>query len=177
DTTLMLYSIDEDGSIVFLITPTNVDYVLLDFPIATLQDAVKSFMADRRANADKLSTLYDLILKPVADKLKTKRLMIAPDGILNYIPFAALQAPTGHYLIDDYAISLIPSATTLVLLQNRKSQGKAVSPGLVLAQPAAPGLPRLEYARTEATNVAKLLGVKPILDASEADLRQYASSA
>lgn len=177
DTTLILYSIDDGDSVVFLITPESVDAVTLDFPLAKLEETVKTFISDRRANVSALSTLYEIILKPVSDKLKTKHLMIAPDGILNYLPFAALRSPNGHDLIDDYAVSLIPSATTLVMLRDRKPQQKATSPGLVLAQPSAPDLPRLENARTEAANIAKLLGIKPILDASETDLRQHATGA
>jgi tetratricopeptide (TPR) repeat protein len=175
DTTLVLYTIGHPDSIVFLITSKTLEAVALDVTDRQIEEQVTAFASDRRANAGTLAKLYNLVVAPIADKLKTKRLIIAPDGALNYVPFAALKGDSGRSLIDDYAISMVPSATTLVLLKARKPEGSATSPGLVLAQPSAPGLPRLTNVRTEAASVAKLLGVEPILDATETDLRSKVS--
>jgi tetratricopeptide (TPR) repeat protein len=170
DTTLVLYSIDEQDSVVFLITRESVDAIMLNSPLLTLTSAVKTFTTDRQANAAILSSLYTLLIEPVIPKLKTSQLLIAPDSVLAYVPFAALQNTAGRALIDDYAITMIPSGTLLALLNGRKPQGVATNPGLVLAQADAPGLPRLQFARSEADTIAKLLGVKPVLNATVDDL-------
>lgn len=106
---------------------------------------------DYPAAAAKLS---EMILGPVAAQLGKKRLLIVADGVLQYIPFAALPAPaaTGQAspnakpakpprpiftpLIADHEIVNIPSATTLAVLRqqfgDRKPAPKAVA---VLADP------------------------------------------
>jgi CHAT domain-containing protein len=48
-----------------------------------------------------------------------KRLIIVPDGALNYLPFEALRTPLGKFMIEKYDISYIPSANVLKSLQER----------------------------------------------------------
>jgi CHAT domain-containing protein len=173
DTTLVLYAVGSPDSVVFLITADSLDAVVLEVTDSAMAEQVITFASDRRADTPVLSTLYGLIMAPIADRLTTSRLIVVPDGALNYIPFAALQSPGGRYLVDDYSISTVSSATILVMLHDR-TPVEPTSPGLVLSQPAAPGLPTLRNAPLEALNIANLLGVEPNLDASEADLSQGA---
>jgi hypothetical protein len=61
-------------------------------------------MADGRA-------LYDLLLGPAADRLAGRTtLVIVPDDALWTLPFEALMPADGRYLIEDTAITLLPSA-------------------------------------------------------------------
>ncbi len=48
-----------------------------------------------------------------------KRLIIVPDGALNYLPFEALRTPLGKFVLEKYDISYIPSANVLRSLQAR----------------------------------------------------------
>ncbi|HEX8749105.1 MAG TPA: CHAT domain-containing protein, partial [Pyrinomonadaceae bacterium] len=59
------------------------------------------------------------ILAPVAKQLSDKRLLIVGDGVLNYIPFAALPDPSGMTapLIVKHEIVSLPSASTLAVLR------------------------------------------------------------
>lgn len=60
--------------------------------------------------------LYALLIAPVAHLLDPqKRLCLVPDGCLNELPFAALVTPQGQFLVDEYALSLTPSASLFVL--------------------------------------------------------------
>lgn len=66
----------------------------------------------------------DLILGPAADKLQGKRLMIVPDGGLNYLPISALPRPNSAsddplLLTDD--VLLEPSAAALALLEAKRA--------------------------------------------------------
>ncbi len=177
DTTLIEYVLGDKNSIAFLINNQTIQTENLNVTAEQVSEQVITFASDRRANAAALAKMSDMIFSPLADKLQTKHLIIVPDGALNYVPFAALQMPNGSYLIDQYAISYVPSATTYVLLKGRKPTGAATSPGLVLAQPSAAGLPTLQNSRTEANKIATILGVKPVLDASVADLTANATGA
>jgi CHAT domain-containing protein/Tfp pilus assembly protein PilF len=184
DTTLVLYAMDSGisqsdltlnlGGVVFIVTAKTIDAVPLNFTSADVAQHLTAFAADRKTNVGELSQLYALLFAPIKDKLTTKSLVIVPDGILNYVPFAALQASDGRYVIDDYAVSTVNSATTLVLLKQRKETRKDTQ-ALIMAQPVAAGLPRLENARTEALDSAEYYSVDPFINATEDDLRQNIS--
>jgi CHAT domain-containing protein len=58
--------------------------------------------------------LYDSLLKSAEEQLAGKtKLIIAPDGILWRLPFAALQPADDRYLIEQAAISYTPSLSAL----------------------------------------------------------------
>ncbi len=54
--------------------------------------------------------LYDLLIAPVADRLgENNVLAVVPDGPLRALPFAALIAPDGRYLVQQTRLSVIPA--------------------------------------------------------------------
>jgi len=66
--------------------------------------------------------LFRLLLGKLADKLKPEqRLIIAPDGLLYYLPYETL-IHNGRYLIETHEISYIPSASVLGLLQQARAK-------------------------------------------------------
>jgi CHAT domain-containing protein/tetratricopeptide (TPR) repeat protein len=73
------------------------------------------------------------VMRPVRALLgDTRRLLIAPDGSLNLIPFAALVDEHNNYLVERYTISYLTSGRDLLRLQTSES-GK--NPPLVVANP------------------------------------------
>ena len=65
--------------------------------------------------------LYKFLLMNLEDYIigKTK-LIIMPDGILNFVPFEAMVNENGKYIVDYYQISYIQSITVWKLLKNRQ---------------------------------------------------------
>lgn len=77
---------------------------------------------------EKASSLAQMLLGPIAGQLGTKRLVIVSDGMLHYIPFEGLPAPTTWHiraearpLIVDHEIVHLPSASVLVSLRQRNA--------------------------------------------------------
>ncbi len=66
----------------------------------------------------RLISLHESIIKPI-NHLESQ-IIISPDGVLNYIPFAALVDENSEFLISKHAISYINSATLLQELQRKK---------------------------------------------------------
>jgi CHAT domain-containing protein len=74
-----------------------------------------------------LRELHAVLLKPIShlfeqalNKLHSNKLVIVPHGLLHHVPFHALfNGDTDHYVIDDYEVSYIPSATLWGLCQQR----------------------------------------------------------
>ncbi|MGH9940003.1 MAG: CHAT domain-containing protein, partial [Blastocatellia bacterium] len=74
--------------------------------------------------------LYDLLIKPAEPHLHgVSALRIIPDGILWDVPFQALQAANGRYLLEDYAVSYAPSLS--VLREIKRSNEARSKPSLL----------------------------------------------
>jgi len=159
DTLLLEYSLGDDHSYVWLVARDSFKTYELPKrseiqPVAkqvydslTARSMVKSLeipeqrqkrIADADDQFERATTqLSKMILDPVKTDLGTKRLAIIADGVLQYIPFAALVDPnsTGPLVLQHELISL-PSASTLAIqrnnLENRKPAQRSVA---VLADP------------------------------------------
>ena len=84
-----------------------------------------------------MTDLSNLILSPIKNSLTKKRLLIVADGVLNYVPFAALPNPqTNEPLIVSQEIVTLPSASTLAVMR-KELDGRKLAPKTVavLADP------------------------------------------
>jgi len=128
-----------------------------------------------------LLALSRRLLGPVAGQLRGKRLLIAADGLQQYVPFAALPDPIGGHepLLAHHEVVAVPSLAVLAELRSRAAQRRPPPEALaILADPvfdasderlgsAAPFktsgdsgdafLPRLVFTRNEAIALALLL--------------------
>lgn len=89
----------------------------------------RSVLSDNSAQYSELANhLYNQLIKPVISNLDAKSLIIVPDQSLHYLPFEMLltdmpQHSNYHnfpYLIREYKISYVPSATLLQMLTKQK---------------------------------------------------------
>ncbi len=72
--------------------------------------------------------IYELLLKPILNSGNHKKLIIIPDGLLNYLPFAALNTNPGgiSYMVENHAISYVNSATLLSELRQRQPKEQTI---------------------------------------------------
>src|ERR1043166_3126051 len=128
--------------------------------------------AERESKADaatpaEIATLSKLLLGPLAGRLNTRRLMIVPDGALQYIPFQILLDPDSHAtLIVQHEIVNQPSASTLaVLLSELAARATARNSIAVFADPVFEDSdPRLKRNGTnEGAHSSELLAVRSAL--------------
>ena len=208
ETLLLEYSLGEERSYLWAVTATSFSSYELP-PRAAIEAAarrcyelltarnryVKFETADekrervRQADAEypnAATALSQMLLGPVAAQLAGKRLLVVPDGALEYLPFAALTVPkqattpaTFVPLMVHHEVTSIPSASTLAVLR-RELQGRAPAQKVVavFADPvfdkaderftgassritgahhvAVQALPRLPYTRQEAEAILAL---------------------
>ncbi|MCC3406054.1 MAG: CHAT domain-containing protein [Microcoleus sp. PH2017_10_PVI_O_A] len=150
NTILLQYSLGEKQSYLWAVSKTSITSYELP-PRAEIETAARNFrhavthplyrdISNRVTKAS--NALSKIILQPVAAQLAQKRLLIVGDGILNYLPFAALSLPetsgeNDHKpLIVDREIVLLPSASTLGIL--RQNYRDRPSPTRTLAMFADP---------------------------------------
>jgi CHAT domain-containing protein/Tfp pilus assembly protein PilF len=152
DNTLLLeYALGEDHSYVWAVTKTALSvhelpsraeierlaraiHELLNFPSHLLQSETDVQASARRARvelqyAKTSADLSQMILGPIADLLRDRRLLIVSDGALRYVPFAALPVPKAanlstatqrRYLILDHEIVNLPSASIVAELRREQ---------------------------------------------------------
>src|SRR5262249_52292363 len=125
--------------------------------------AMQSPAADRSTRAalqTSSQTLYQALMAPLAPSLdRYRRLIIAADGLLYYLPFEALgsaRKTAFHYLIEDHEVSYVPSATALGELLRRPRN--RVEPVALLAL-GDPDFHRKEAAGSERAWVSDVSGL------------------
>ena len=183
DKTLLLeYSLGEERSYVFAVTATSLNvyqipkrseiealarpvYKILTSRNSPEKGETASARLDRVRNDDRrypeaAQKLSQAILGPVADQLKGKRLIIVSDGILQYLPFAALPEPaqtplhaslTRPPLVRQHEIVNLPSAT--VLQELRREAASRPRPAKTVAILADPVF-NADDSRVNPTNVS-----------------------
>ena len=119
---------------------------------------------------------YNMIVTPVADLLEEPEIIIIPDPLLYRIPFAALTndkvKEETKYLSDTQRIRIVPSLTTLKLIQLSSPDYHSETGALIVGDPEVRAvyyqgelqeLDPLPWARKEAQMIGRLLGVKPLV--------------
>ncbi len=157
ETLLLEYSLGEERSYLWAVTPTS--FASYELPSRVVIEAaarrcyelltarnrfVKFETPDekrervRQADAEypvAAKALSEMLLGPVAAQLGRKRLLVVPDGALEYLPFAALAVPSEAStanaqnsqfvpLMVHSEVTSIPSASTLAVLR-RELQGRS----------------------------------------------------
>ena len=145
DTLLLEYSLGDKKSYLWALTPTTLKSFELPSraEIDTASKLVYSLLTarnqhvkfetikERTERIDKADRDYvqaserlsSMLLGPVAAQLGKKRLLIVGDGVLDYVPFAALPSVTSKSseayqpLMLEHEVVTLPSASTLALLR------------------------------------------------------------
>lgn len=121
---IVQYAVLDDKVLIWVVTSTEVRHEDVLIPLSVLTEKVNAFLdtinhppaADRNKNSG--SELYELLIRPIKGYLDQSRfLIIVPDKLLNYLPFAALTSPSNsRYLTEDYDLAIAPSGTLFAKL-------------------------------------------------------------
>ena len=91
-----------------------------------------------------------MIIAPVVDLLEEREIIIVPCALCHCkIPFASLENENGKYLLEKFRIRIVPSLTTLKLIQDRPSDPCSDADTLVVGDPDVSlviPLPQLPFA-------------------------------
>ena len=119
-----------------------------------------------------LSLYYKILINPVADLLEEPEIIVVPYRALNQVPFPALTDKRGRHLSETFRIRIVPSLTTLKLIQDSPADYHSQTGVLIVGDPdvgtvyyrgTAMSFSRLPFAGKEAVMVGELLGVQPLL--------------
>lgn len=141
DTLLLQYYLGEERSFLWAVTKDSITSYIL--PNSTEIEAVATPYREA-INLDNTTTvaqglaLSEILIAPVVNQLNNQRLLIVGDGILQFIPFAALPIPSqpDTPLLVEHEIVTASSATLIAnqreQLANRPTAAQAVA---VIADP------------------------------------------
>jgi CHAT domain-containing protein len=99
--------------------------------VTALRETISQLGEPEKLNQES-QELYKILIQPALPHIAGKGLLIIPHDVLHYLPFQALRAPDGQYLIEKYPINYLSSASLMQFTQEkRKARGELNS---ILAQ-------------------------------------------
>ena len=175
-TTLVSYFVTPAESLAFVVSPQELHVVPLPIREADLRHSIEALRrkpADRQAAlASEFSALYDGLIAPVKPYLNTAAVILAPHGVLHYLPFAAL-SDGAQFFGAQFTLTMLPSASVLAVLP----QPRALQDGtaLVVGHNGFPPF-TLTYAEEEARQIAERGGTTAMLHEA-ATIRNFLAAA
>jgi CHAT domain-containing protein len=188
--TLLYYVALDDRLLIWVMDRAHTHDIAVSVRQAELEHLVQQYRSEMLLSSiaardtPSLSRLYDLLIRPVADRIpEGSELVIVPDGVLHAVPFAALiRRDDRRFLIEEHAIKITPSVT-LLLAQSPKTQHSAPTrTALVIGNPRLEGAdaevaPNLPEAETEAKQIATLYSGSTLLIGADATRQAFLSTA
>lgn len=155
DEMMLIYSIGEENSHIFLIGRKRFSFYRIEADKDEIKENVQNFLYFNTSSipvqirgriifsgVERLYgsiNLYNILFpKALQEDIKdTQTLYIIPSGPLYALPFEALRDNNDRYLVEDYAIAYLSSASLLGLLRNVRSSREAARqyPLLAFANP------------------------------------------
>ncbi len=119
-TALIEYVVGKQMVSIFLVTPSSVVGLPVQVKSESLSsraELLRALIMERRPEwIEPARGLRKLLLDPVQAEgclHSIRQLLIVPDGVLNYVPFAALPAGTNRFLGEEFTVAYLPAAAAL----------------------------------------------------------------
>jgi CHAT domain-containing protein len=118
DEVVLEYVLDEPRSFCIRITQRASGIIALPEGRRVIESAVDKYTSDilaGKSGFDLSQRLHAALIQPVIDRTDKSKLVVVPDGKLNFLPLDTLIDSDGHRLLDSHAVSYCPSGTVLNL--------------------------------------------------------------
>jgi CHAT domain-containing protein len=135
DEVLLEYVLDDPTSFCVVISQKRAYVRVLPAGRKEIENLSQRFVAEIRTKgtgAELSKRLYAILVKPIPEAATVPRFIIAPDAILNLLPFEALRDAQGEYLLKSRVISYVPSGTILNALRHAEKQKSTPKPLLAV---------------------------------------------
>jgi CHAT domain-containing protein len=117
------YVLSEPNSYCVWISKERAGLQVLPAGRGRIENLTKEYLNTIRAKRDDLvlaKQLYDFLLGSLPPEAGGERIIVAPDGMLNQLPFDTLRDPTGAFLLESRTITYTPASTVLTVLRTAK---------------------------------------------------------
>ena len=148
--------------------------VIEDLFSRSIKSALARKMTEEDDDTPELTAMiaYKIFIAPIADFLDKPEIIIVPDRYLFKLPFAALEDEEGRSLSESFRIRIVPSLTTLQLIQHSPTDYHSQTGALIVGDPDVGDvlyrgklrhISRVSFANMEAEMIGKLLRTQPLL--------------
>ena len=119
-----------------------------------------------------LQTFYNVVIDPIRDLLHSDEVVIVPQGPLCLAPYAAFVDLKSKYLCETFRIRLLPSLSSLRLIQNCPADRHSKTGALLVGDPWVQEVPvvdgqkpleQLEWAEKEVQTIGEILQTEPLI--------------
>ena len=119
---------------------------------------------------ESLQTLYNVVIDPIRDLLHGDEVVIVPQGPLCLTPYAAFMDKKSKYLCETFRIRLLPSLSSLRLIQNCPADKHSKTGALLVGDPWVQEViyegitpKQLECAEKEVQMIGEILQTEPLV--------------
>ncbi|CAH3189967.1 unnamed protein product [Porites evermanni] len=125
-----------------------------------------------RFETKSLQTFYNVVKDPIRDLLHSDEVVIVPQGPLCLAPYAAFMDLKSKYLCETVKIRLLPSLSSLRLIQNCPADWHSKTGALLVGDPWVQEVPvvhgkkpleQLEWAKKEVQMIGEILQTVPLV--------------
>ena len=117
-----------------------------------------------------LQTFYNVVIDPILDLLQGDEVVIVPQGPLYLAPYSAFMDSKSKYLCETFRIRLLPSLSSLRLIQNCPADWHSKTGALLVGDPwvqevvyEGMTLGQLQWAEKEVQMIGKILQTEPLV--------------
>ena len=113
-----------------------------------------------------LQTFYSVVIDPIRDLLQGDEVVIVPQGPLCLAPYAAFMDLKSKYLCETFRIRLLPSLSSLQLIQNCPPDWHSQTGALLVGDPWVQEITTLEqlvWAEKEVRMIGEILQTLPLV--------------
>ena len=117
-----------------------------------------------------LQTFYNVVIDPIRDLLQGDEVVIVPEGPLCLAPYAAFMDLKSKYLCETFRIRLVPSLSSLRLIQNCPADWHSKTGALLVGDPWVQEVvyegmtpEQLEWAEKEVQMIGEILQTEPLV--------------
>jgi CHAT domain-containing protein len=159
--TMLEYFVTQQAVLLWVVEKDRVRFVNIPLSRKDLVAKVSSLresvfqVGEREKFKASSQELFKLLIEPALKHIRGKELLIIPHDVLHYLPFQALLSAQDKYLIQDYPIYYLSSASLMQFThEKRRASGERA---LVMGNPSlGDEAYNLRFAEREAKEVARL---------------------
>lgn len=159
--TMLEYFVTQQAVLLWVVEKERLQFVHirlgrkdLVFKVGALRESVFK-LGEKEKFEETSKELYRLLIQPALQHIRGKELLIIPHDVLHYLPYQALLSPQGKYLIQDYPIYYLSSASLMQFTKEKKRAGGERA--LVMGNPnLGDEAYNLRFAEREAKEVASV---------------------
>lgn len=163
--TLLEYFVVEQQALLWVVEKDRLRFVRIPVgrndlvaKVSALRDTMYQ-VAEKEQSRQYSQELYRLLIEPALPHIQGKELLIIPHDVLHYLPFQALVSDKGRYLIQDYPIYYLSSASLMQFTREKRRASKEgkEEKALVMGNPSlGDDAYNLRFAEREAREVVRV---------------------